>query len=348
MSQQLRRIEPFYWLLGAAALVVVIAGLRAAQSLVVPFLIAAFIAIVCTPALQWLQQKRVPQGLAILLVILAVSFVLFVVAMIMTSSVNQFLQQAPTYEANLAVKQRELIHWAKDKFSYLDLQIADLLNPGTIVGYIRLALGSLTSVLSNAFLVLLTVLFMLLEAAGFPRKLIALSDGKTRSLDKAQTIRQAVVHYISLKTALSLLTGVLVGAWVWALKIDFPILWGMIAFLLNYIPNVGSILAAIPAVLLALVQHDLSTALIVAGGYVAINIAIGNFIEPRVMGRGLGLSTLVVFVSLVFWGWVLGPAGMVLSVPLTMIVKIIVEGFDETRWIAVLLGSNPEPIQVKA
>ena len=342
MSNPLRRIEPFYWLLGCAALVVVIAGLRAAQSLVVPFLIAAFIALVCTPALEWLQKKRVPQGVAILIIILAVSFALLLVAMIVTSSVNQFLQQAPKYEANLSAKEGELIAWAKEKYSSFGSQIDELLNARTMVGYIKTALGSLTSTFSSAFLVLLTVLFMLMEAAGFPRKLIALSAGKTKTLEKAQVIRQAIVHYISLKTAMSLLTGILAGAWVWALKIDFAVLWGMMAFLLNYVPNVGSILAAIPAVLLALVQYDLSTALIVAGGYLVINVAIGNFVEPRVMGRGLGLSTLIVFVSLVFWGWVLGPVGMVLSVPLTMIVKIVMEGFEETHWIAVLLASNPD------
>ncbi|MGI9429479.1 MAG: AI-2E family transporter, partial [Bythopirellula sp.] len=216
MSHPLRRIEPFYWLLGSAALVVVIAGLRAAQSLVVPFLIAAFIAIVCTPALQWLQQKRVPQGVAILMIIVAVSFVLFVVAMIMTNSVNQFLQQAPKYEANLATKVNDLIHWTKQNFSYfadqiddsLDDILNDILNVGMIVGYIKTALGSLTSTFSNAFLVLLTVLFMLMEAAGFPSKLIALSDGKTKSLEKAQVIRDAIVQYISLKTVMSLITGI--------------------------------------------------------------------------------------------------------------------------------------------
>ena len=142
---------------------------------------------------------------------------------------------------------------------------------------------------------------------------------------------------------MSLLTGVLVGILVSALGIDFPLLWGMLAFFFNYIPNIGSILAAVPAVVLAIFQHGLSTALIAAAGYAVINILIGNVIEPRIMGKGLGLSTLVVFISLVFWGWLLGPVGMLLSVPLTMIVKIVMEGFDETRWLSVLLGSNPEP-----
>ena len=147
---------------------------------------------------------------------------------------------------------------------------------------------------------------------------------------------------MTLKTVLSLLTGVLVAALNALLGVDYPVLWGLLAFFFNFVPNIGSIIAAVPAVLLALIQTDLTTTLLTAAGYVIINVGIGNFLEPRVMGRGLGLSTLVVFLSLVFWGWVLGPIGMLLSVPLTMIVKVTLENFEQTHWIAVLLSANPE------
>jgi len=347
MDSQTRRVEPFYWLLGSAALVVVVAGMRAAQSLMVPFLIAAFIAIICTPAVQWLARKGVPAWLAILLVIFGVSLVVLVVVAITTASINEFIQNSDKYHVELKASDGRLITWLEKEYpiqsSSFSTYIAESLSTGVVIRHIKTVLTGLTGAFSNVFLVLLTVLFMLLEAAGFPRKLLALSNGNPRTLEKAEKIREAIVQYISLKTALSLLTGVLVGLWVMVLKIDFPILWGLMAFLLNYIPNVGSILAAIPAVILAFVQHGLSTALVAAAGYVVINIVIGNVVEPRVMGKGLGLSTLVVFVSLVCWGWVLGLVGMLLSVPLTMIVKIVMEGFDETRWLAVLLGSNPEP-----
>lgn len=342
MESQVRNVQPFYWLLGSAALVVVIAGIRAAQTLVVPFLIAAFLAVICTPALQWLQKKGAPSWLAILAVIFAISIVVLAVVVITTGSINEFIQQAPKYETILEARESEMFEWVKEKYSSFADELTERLNSGAVIGYIKTVLLSLSSAFSYVFLVLLTVLFMLLEAAGLPRKLLALSGGKPAMLENAEKVREAIVHYISLKTMLSLLTGLLVGILVMLLKIDFPILWGMMAFLLNYIPNVGSILAAIPAVLLGLVQHGMPTALEAAAGYVAINIAIGNVVEPRVMGKGLGLSTLVVFVSLVFWGWVLGPAGMLFSVPLTMIVKIVMEGFEETRWLAVLLGSNPE------
>jgi predicted PurR-regulated permease PerM len=119
-------------------------------------------------------------------------------------------------------------------------------------------------------------------------------------------------------------------------------LWGLLALLLNYIPNIGSILASVPAILLALIQLGVGKAVIVLVGYLVINIIIGNVLEPKIMGRGLGLSTLVVFLSLVFWGWVFGPVGMLLSVPLTMTVKIALDSNEDTRWISTLLGSETD------
>ena len=123
--------------------------------------------------------------------------------------------------------------------------------------------------------------------------------------------------------------------------VDYPVMWGMVAFALNFVPNVGSIIAAVPPVLLAVVQLGAASGLAVAACYLAINIVMGNVIEPRYMGKGLGLSTLVVFLSLLFWGWVLGPIGMLLSVVLTMKLKIMLDSNEDTRWLAVLLGPNP-------
>ena len=137
------------------------------------------------------------------------------------------------------------------------------------------------------------------------------------------------------------ITGIAIGIWLAILGVNHAFLWGLFAFLLNYVPNIGSIIAAIPAVLLALIQLGLGSAILVGIGYLVVNVVVGSIIEPKYMGKGLGLSTLVVFLSLVFWGWVLGPVGMVLSVPLTMVLKIGLESKEDTRWIAVLLGSAP-------
>ena len=126
----------------------------------------------------------------------------------------------------------------------------------------------------------------------------------------------------------------------WALGVDFPLLWAMLAFLLNYIPTIGSIIAAVPAVLIALVQLGPGEASATAIGFVGINMVFGNIIEPRLMGYGVGVSPLVVFIGLFFWGWVFGPIGMLLSVPLTMTLKLALESDKRTRWIAILIGSE--------
>ena len=198
--------------------------------------------------------------------------------------------------------------------------------------------------MSNFFLVVLTTVFILTEASGFARKIqIALGDRGSGLLNLSGVMTQ-VHRYLVIKTAISLVTGVILGTWVWILGVDFPVLWGLLTFLLNYIPNLGSIMAAVPPVLLALIQPGggLTVAIMVAVGYITVNLAFGNVVEPRVMGQRLGLSTLVVFLSLVFWGWVWGGVGMLLSVPLTMVVKIVLENSSELRWIAVLLDKSPE------
>ena len=159
---------------------------------------------------------------------------------------------------------------------------------------------------------------------------------------------ESVNRYLALKTMFSLLTGVVIWIWLAILGVDFSLLWGLVAFLLNFVPNIGSIIAAIPAVLMALIQLGMGSALLTSLGYVVVNVVVGSIIEPKFMGRGLGLSTLVVFLSLVFWGWVLGPVGMVLSVPLTMILKIALESNEDTRWVAILLGSVPPDVDLKA
>ena len=160
------------------------------------------------------------------------------------------------------------------------------------------------------------------------------------ALTNFDTFINNVKHYMAIKTVVSLATGIVIAIWLAVIGVDFPVLWGLLAFFLNYVPNIGSIIAAIPAVLLATLQLGIVQALTAAAGYIVVNMVVGGVIEPRFMGRGLGLSTLVVFLSLIFWGWVLGPVGMLLSVPLTMTIKIALNSSEDTRWLAVLLGSG--------
>jgi predicted PurR-regulated permease PerM len=335
-------------LLTLASFVIVVAGMRAAQSLLVPFLLAIFIAILCAGPLHWLQRRKVPTGLAVLLVILTVMGTSLTVLILLGSSANDFSSALPEYQQSLRTQSLSLITWLQGMGIKVSTSlITDYFDPSKALQLAGNMLARTSGVLANAFMILLTVVFILLEAAGLPDKLRAGLDNAEDSLKSFERFNTGVQQYLAIKTLVSFATGVLVSVWLLFLGLDYPILWGLIAFLLNYIPNIGSIIAAVPAVLLAVVQLGPGSSLMVAGGYLVINLVMGSAVEPKLMGRKLGLSALVVFLSLVFWGWALGPVGMLLSVPLTMIVKIALELKPETRWLALLLGSETPAVPAK-
>lgn len=196
----------------------------------------------------------------------------------------------------------------------------------------------LGSAFSNIVLIVLTVMFILLEAKSFPIKLRGVLGDPLQVFPRFTRFVDDMKRYIVIKTLISLVTGVLVAIWLFILHVDFPVLWGFLAFLLNYVPSLGSTIAGIPAVLLAFVQFGIWRAILVATGYIVINLALDYGVEKRLMGRKLGLSTLVVFLSLIFWGSLLGPIGAVLCIPLTMTLKFAFESSERTRWISFLLG----------
>jgi AI-2 transport protein TqsA len=328
-------------LLILASIVIVLAGIKAASVIVVPFILSLFIAMSCSPLITWASKYKVPRPIAIVLVILLIVVFGFVLAGLVGQSMNEFSHNLPKYRAQLVDEFAWLIGQAdKLNLKFDKQQLLSYLDPGMAMNMVSTLLSSLGGVLTNFLLILLIVVFMLFEADSIPRKVhIALDDPdmKIKHIDKFLV---SVKNYLAIKTLVSLATGLIIGLWLYFLGLDHFMLWAMLAFLLNYIPNIGSIIAAIPAVLLAVVQLGTGSAGLVALGYVLTNTIMGNIIEPRYMGRGLGLSTLVVFLSLIFWGWLLGTVGMLLSVPLTMIVKIALESNQNTRWIALLLASE--------
>ena len=326
-------------LLTAAAFVVVVAGMRAAESIVVPFLLSIFIAIISAPPLFWLERKGLSRWLAMLIVIGAIIAVGVGVTALVGTSIRDFSRDLPEYRARINAQVLPLLEWLRAKG--VGVQTGDYMSyfePGAAVQLVADLLNGFGKVLGNAFLIFLTVVFILFETASFPRKFSAVSDDPEHALDRFAVFRDNVKRYLVIKTVASLGTGTAIGLWLAVIGVEYPVLWGLLAFLLNYVPNIGSIIAAVPAVLFAAIQLGPGAAVWSAVGYFAVNIVVGSIVEPRFMGRGLGLSALVVFLSLVFWGWVLGPVGMFLSVPLTMMFKIALDSRPDTHWIAVLLG----------
>jgi predicted PurR-regulated permease PerM len=329
----------------SASLIIVLAGIKTASAIIVPFLLSVFIAMSCSPIISWASRYKIPRWLSVILVILLIVIFGFMLAGLVGNSMSEFRENLPLYKQQLS---SELV-WITDRLeSLFSIELnAELLisylDPAVAMNMATNLLTSLGAVLTNFLLILLTVVFMLFEAESFPRKIhIALDDPsmKIRQIDK---FLLSVKNYLVIKTLVSICTGAVIGIWLYILGVDHFMLWAVLAFLLNYIPNIGSIIAAVPAVLLAFVQLGPAIAGLAALGFIVSNTVMGNMVEPKFLGRGLGLSTLVVFLSLIFWGWLLGTVGMLLSVPLTMIVKIALESNKDTEWIALLLDSEDAP-----
>ena len=329
------------FLLIAASVIVLIAGLRAAAPLILPILSSTFLALICLPLLRWMQLRRFPTPIAVLLTILVALSILGGVAIMIGGSVKSFSAEVPLYKESLeTISDNLLANLAERGFDLSDSLTTDAINPGAVLDIAAGTLRGAAAVLSRVFLGFLTIIFILFEAGGFPAKIEA-AFGKREGSERFEKIRQEIQNYLAIKTLVSLATGSTIAAGMAIIGLDYPLLWGTLAFLLNYIPNLGSIIAGLPPTLLAVVQLGPGYALAVALVFISVNVTFGNFVEPYFMGRRLGLSTLVVFMSLVFWGWVWGPVGMLLSVPLTMIVKIMLENTTDLKWIAVLLGPSP-------
>ncbi|MDA7744183.1 AI-2E family transporter [Porticoccaceae bacterium] len=323
-----------------AAFVIVVSGLKMASSLVVPFLLAVFIAMIVSPLLAWLKQRRVPGSVAILLIISLILAIGLVLAAVVGSSVDSFRQDIPVYSAKLSVISESIQQGLTQRGLVIDAeQWQNSFDPSAVMRWVGSTLASFGNVMTNSVLILITVIFILAENTSFGDKL-RLARGDKSSQAWLAELSSSIHSYLAIKACISAVTGILIYIWLTVLGVDYAVLWGLIAFLLNFVPTVGSFIAAVPAVLLALVQLGVGSAGLTLLGFVVVNFLMGSAIEPRWMGKGLNLSPLVVFVSLVFWGWILGPVGMLLSIPLTIIVKIALAANKDTQWISVMLGGS--------
>ena len=322
-----------------AALVIIIGGINQAQSVLVSFLVALFLAMLGTPPVLWLERKRIPSVIAVLIVVTGMITVLVIVGGLVGASLSNFIDALPSYQQRIQehVSTLEAL-LAKKGIRVTDKMLLEYVNPSAVMRLAVGMLGGLGSALSNIVLILLTVAFILFEASSFPVKLRAILGDPHQAFPQFTRFVDDIMRYMFIKTGISLTAGILIGIWLSILGVDSPVLWGFLAFLLHYVPNVGAIIAAIPAVILALVQFGIGRAALTAAGYLVVTFILGNAVEPRLMGRRLGLSTLVVFLSLIFWGSLLGLIGVVLCIPFTMTLKFACENNESTRWVAVLLG----------
>lgn len=336
-------------MLGLASFVIIVAGMKAAASLFVPFLLALFLAIISAPAMLWLQQKGIPPIVSILIVTVILLVTGMILGSILARSIPPLVQSLPQYSEKIQQQTMDLAAWVQSKGIHLDSeQIKQSFKPDFAIKLLKDLFGQIGTMTAEGTLIFFILVLILLEAATFERKFNAALQNSSQSMHRLYRITAEVKRYLAVKTLISLITAVLITIWMLALRVDYAVLWGLLTFALTFVPNIGAILSAIPPILMALVQAGLSKALLVAAGYSVVCGVLGNFLELILIGQRLGLSTLVVFLSLTFWGWILGPVGMLLSVPLTMAVKIVLQSNEDTRWIAIILGSGNPPGKKKA
>jgi AI-2 transport protein TqsA len=326
-----------------AALIIIFAGVIYAKSIITPFLLAVFISIICEQPVSWLEKRRMPRWLALIIVIFGLIFLFSGFGFLIGDTVSSFSGNLSQYESTLKSISDSFIQFLNDKGIKIPQdQIFNLVQPAKILEFTAGALNKLINMMGNTFLIFLIILFTLMEFGSFSVKARAILIGSDKSISYFSTILQNIRHYLGIKTLICLLTGILIYIALLIIGVDYPLLWALIAGLMNYIPNIGSIIAAVPAVLFALIQLGLGGAVWTLGSFMLVNNVLGNFVEPRIMGKGLGLSTLVVFLSLIFWGFIFGTVGMFLSVPFTMTIKIILEQNEKTKWLAIILGTPDE------
>jgi AI-2 transport protein TqsA len=339
-----------------AAVVLIVAGLKAAQNFFLPVLLAFFVATVSFPITNWLRNRRVPRSIAVLTTVL-VDFAFIAGIIVLGVTLVGDLQQKwnEKYAAEMSEQIRvgseslaaTLEKWevrdAKEKIRLaVENNLANLQN----IRFERVwdfgtgILGRVVGFFGTALIVLILTVFMLSEARMFGRRLEAVSLARGPNIRKMLSATRDIQRFLAIKTAVSLVTGALAMLLCWAAGLDFYVLWGILAFALNFIPVIGSIVAGVPPTVLALLVAGPANAALVAVGYLLINNFLGNFIEPMLVGRRFGISTLVVVVSVMFWGWVWGPLGMLLAVPLTMLIKVMLDSSEEFRWIAVAISAE--------
>lgn len=324
-------------------MIIIISGLRAGAEILGPFILSIFFAILIHPALEWLRYKGLPNWLSFFILFLTVAIAGMVFLLFFYLSLGQLQENLPIYENRLSELTTSIVSQLQERgVNVSNINQISALNPerlaGAAAGFISVLFGQL----SVAFLVLLLLLFLLSEAPVFPDKVSKAFGANNPAINKLATFSKSIKTYSRIRTVSNLFVGVTFTILLLILGVDLAFLWGFLAFLLSYIPTIGLVLAAVPAVILALLEQSVSTAIIVTIGVIIINGISDSIIAPRLSARELELSAFVVFFSFIFWGWVFGPVGAVLSVILTLGIKLVLAAYPETRGYSILLGASDE------
>jgi predicted PurR-regulated permease PerM len=313
--------------------------LKASSEIIVPFLISMAIAIVLSPLFTYIESKRIPKSISLIVVIFFALVPIIIFGGYIAEEARDFAVHYHTIKANFLESIHKFIIYM-DSFGITieEDKIRAILQKSNLSEILKRLATQANNQFSNIFLIFFMVAFMLMESKYFYYKMIKIATDYNIQKGIFIEILDKIKSYFIIKVKTSLITALWVLVVLWYYEVSYYYMLALLAFLLNFIPVIGSILAAIPAIILAFLDHNMVITVWVGLWYLIINIIIGNILEPHIMGRGLGLSALIIFLSMIFWGWIFGPTGMILSVPLTMIMQYLFAQYKETRWIALLLS----------
>ena len=325
-----------------ASFVVVVFGMREAAQIITPIIIAFIVAILFSPFHGWLIDRRLPSWLALVIVMLVILLVISVMVGVTVVSITQFINRIPEYSESL----QGLVDGVVDLIALLPTEVSSLLNYELfdVTQFLNVSGSLLSGVLdtfSNWFILFLLVAFMLADFTFLPQKFKAMFKNNKQIIAISE-LMSSIRRYLSITTSVGLVIGLFNAVLLLFIGVDFAVLWGVLGFLMNFIPSVGIIISVIPPVILALLEYNWQTALIAGLGIIVFNFVIENVVKPRIMEEDLNISPLFILISLVLWTFVLGPVGTILAVPLTLIAtKLLLEASEETRWLAILTMANP-------
>jgi AI-2 transport protein TqsA len=330
-------------LIGGAATVIIVAGLRSISELVAPAFLALVLTICAHPLRGWLVGHRVPGWLATTAVIATVYVVLVVLVLSLVVSIARLAELLPQYQEDLQNLVSDATSWLA-RFGVDQNQVdavAKALDPSAAIALVGDAFSGLLSVLSDLFFIVTLLLFLAVDGVGFPIHLDAMDGAHRRFAEAMAAFAVGTRRYIVVSTVFGLIVALLDVGLLYLLGIPLPWLWGLLAFITNYIPNIGFVIGLIPPVLLGLLEDGWSGALAVAVGYCVLNVIIQSVIQPRFVGQAVGLSTSLTFLSLVFWAWVFGPLGALLAIPFSLFAKaLFIDADPRSRWLVPLLSGG--------
>jgi len=332
-------------LLAVVAVILAAWALKGSAVVTMPLAFAFFVTVLVHPIERALAAHlpRRLEWLGVTCAMLTVVGALVLALALVAFALEPVVARAPQYADQLQDHWQALRSWAESHGLPLP-QASDLTSRLASNSVQRLLYGltSAWEVLAFLLLVFFFTLLMLIEASSWRRKTeVALRGWQTAAvLEMMPVVAHKVRWFMLIRTALGIVSAVLATAWLWLMGVDFAPFWGVLFFLLNYLPNIGSIIAGIPPTLLAFVQLGTGWALLVAGGLIAMEQMIGNFLDPRLQGRTLDVSSLVVLLSVIFWGWIWGVPGALIAVPLTVTIILVCANTSALRPIAILLSGG--------